>query len=202
MPRIAGQIDRAKNEAILDAASCLLTERGLGASVDQISRRAGVSKQTIYNHYGSKEELMRALVARRGESLAAPFDLPDAEANPETTLAAYARSVLEVLNCEAAVAILRLLVGRAADSPEEYGDEVMATVGSARERVAAYLERETQAGLLAVDHYEQAAAFFLGMVVGNYRLMALIGLPLNLDAEAIESRAAAAARRFVRAYAV
>jgi AcrR family transcriptional regulator len=201
MPRIAGQIDRAKNEAILDAVSCLLTEHGLGASVDQISRRAGVSKQTIYNHYGSKEELMRALVARRGERLAAPFDLADAETNPETALAAYARAVLEALNCEAAVAILRLMVSRAADAPDQFGDEVMAAVGAARERVAAFLERETQAGLLAVDHYEEAAAFFLGMVVGNYRLMALIGLPLNLDAAGIEHRAAEAARRFVRAYA-
>src|SRR5205807_205660 len=54
MPRIAGQIDLIKSEAILEAAADAIHERGLGVSVDEIARRAGVSKQTIYNHYGSK----------------------------------------------------------------------------------------------------------------------------------------------------
>ena len=67
MPRAAGQIDRAKNEAILDAASDVIFERGLGAPLDEVARRAGVSKQTIYNHYGSKGDLVRALIERRIE---------------------------------------------------------------------------------------------------------------------------------------
>jgi TetR/AcrR family transcriptional repressor of mexJK operon len=65
MPRLVGQIDLAKTEAILDAASEVLGERGLAAPMEAIARRAGVSKQTVYNHYGSKAELIRALVDRR-----------------------------------------------------------------------------------------------------------------------------------------
>ena len=70
MPRVPGQIDQAKTEAILDAAVEVIGERGLAAPMEAIARRAGVSKQTVYNHYGSKAELMRALMQRRSASLA------------------------------------------------------------------------------------------------------------------------------------
>jgi AcrR family transcriptional regulator len=89
MPRIAGQIDRTKYEAILEAASDVIFERGLSAPLDEIARRAGVSKQTIYNHYGSKVDLMRALIERRARSITDPLDVPGAEAFPERALAAY-----------------------------------------------------------------------------------------------------------------
>ena len=69
MPRIAGQIDRAKYEAILEAASDVIFERGLSAPLDEIARRACVSKQTIYNHFGSKVDLMRALIERRAQTI-------------------------------------------------------------------------------------------------------------------------------------
>src|SRR6185503_1171575 len=78
MPRLAGQIDVAKNEAILDAALEVLAERGAAASMEEIARRAGVSKQTIYNHYGSKADLVRAMCARRVSEMTAPLEAPGA----------------------------------------------------------------------------------------------------------------------------
>ena len=42
MPRIVGQIDISKNEAILDAALAVLAERGVSVSMEEIARRAGV----------------------------------------------------------------------------------------------------------------------------------------------------------------
>src|ERR1700677_3535783 len=110
MPRAAGQIDRVKNEAILDAASDVIFERGLSAPLDEIARRAGVSKQTIYNHYGSKGELKRALIERRSQSITAPLDMPDAGAHPQESLAAYADLLLKTIRIERGVALLRLLI--------------------------------------------------------------------------------------------
>ena len=51
MPRIAGQVDEAKTEAILEAASALLAEKGMATSMDAIARRAGVSKQTLCDRF-------------------------------------------------------------------------------------------------------------------------------------------------------
>ncbi|OYX95544.1 MAG: TetR family transcriptional regulator, partial [Caulobacter sp. 35-67-4] len=97
MPRIPGQIDIAKTEAILDAAVEVIGARGLGAPMEAIARRAGVSKQTVYNHYGSKAELVRALMARRVDRITAPLRDPGAVDNPRLALQAYARSMLEAV---------------------------------------------------------------------------------------------------------
>ena len=44
---------------ILEAALDTFCEKGYSACVDDIARRAGVVKQTLYHHYGSKESLFR-----------------------------------------------------------------------------------------------------------------------------------------------
>jgi TetR/AcrR family transcriptional regulator, mexJK operon transcriptional repressor len=53
----------AKRRAIIDAARRVFLTHGFaGSSVDAIAADAGVSKQTIYNHFGDKEALFRAVV--------------------------------------------------------------------------------------------------------------------------------------------
>ncbi|MEO1488476.1 MAG: helix-turn-helix domain-containing protein, partial [Pseudomonadota bacterium] len=47
--------DQAKRDAIVEAASDLFFEHGFAAtSIEQIASLAGVSKVTIYNHFGDK----------------------------------------------------------------------------------------------------------------------------------------------------
>jgi len=201
MPRIAGQIDRAKNEAILDAASIVLAEYGAAASVDRISQKAGVSKQTIYNHYGSKAELMRALIERRVDQVSAPFDLPSAEAHPEKTLSAYARAMLESLNSDRAGAVLRLVILSAPAMPELSDAVIKLIMEGSRQKLALFLQHQTQAGVLAIDDADQAAGFFIGMVMTNFQLLTLLGAPPRLAEGEIEQLANEATRRFLRAYA-
>lgn len=46
--------------AILEATAKLLGERGAGVALEEIAERAGVSRQTLYLHFGSKTGLMIA----------------------------------------------------------------------------------------------------------------------------------------------
>lgn len=60
--------DLEKREAILDAAQCLFAERGIdGAPIEAIAARSGVSKVTVYGHFGDKASIFQALVARENE---------------------------------------------------------------------------------------------------------------------------------------
>ncbi len=95
MPRLAGQVDRAKAEALLTAAGEVMAERGFGAPVEAIARRAGVSKQTLYNHFGGKAGLLRALIGRRVDEVTARLVDGHSDADPEATLTAYAVEVME-----------------------------------------------------------------------------------------------------------
>lgn len=199
MPRAAGQIDPAKTEAILDAAAEVLAERGLSAPMEAIARRAGVSKQTVYNRYGCKAELVRALVERRVDSMTAPLRVRGAIDHPEEALAAYARTLLEVIT--RTHSLLRVTIQSAGEMPDLA--RVVFETGPMRSRreVANFLEAETRAGRLAVDDPMEAAEFFAGMVIGHRQTRSLLGLATPLSAAEIDKIAAAAAARFLRAYA-
>ncbi|MFN2463470.1 MAG: TetR/AcrR family transcriptional regulator [Candidatus Dormibacteria bacterium] len=55
---------------ILDAAERLILERGLdGVGMEGVAEAAGVSRQAVYDKFGSKGGLLRAMVERTEESL-------------------------------------------------------------------------------------------------------------------------------------
>jgi len=63
-------VDQAKREAILDAASAQFLEEGYAAcSIEGIAAQAGVSKVTIYNQFGGKQELFRAAIERECDTI-------------------------------------------------------------------------------------------------------------------------------------
>jgi AcrR family transcriptional regulator len=63
--RRQGEIDRTRS-AILSAARELIAEHGTSAGMGKVAQRAGVSRITIYNQFGSKERLLDALAAGMG----------------------------------------------------------------------------------------------------------------------------------------
>jgi AcrR family transcriptional regulator len=201
MPRVAGQIDVAKTEAILDAALEVLAERGPTAPLEEIARRAGVSKQTIYNHYGSKSELVLALCERRVHEMTAALATPAALADPRQALAAFGRTLLGKMLDGRGYGFLRAAMQGAHESPEFGRTVYEAGPKASRLRLAAYLERETQAGHLACPDPLQAAEFFCGMLLGAHQVAALLGVDRGLDEGRVAEIADEAAARFLRAYA-
>jgi AcrR family transcriptional regulator len=57
------EIDRTR-AAILSAARQVVTELGAEASMGKVAERAGVSRITLYNQFGSRARLLEALGAR------------------------------------------------------------------------------------------------------------------------------------------
>ncbi|HLS92016.1 MAG TPA: helix-turn-helix domain-containing protein [Microbacterium sp.] len=61
--------------AVLDAASTLFYERGIGSvGVDAIAAHAGVTKKTIYDRFGSKAALVEAYLRARDDRFRAWVD--------------------------------------------------------------------------------------------------------------------------------
>lgn len=200
MPRALGQIDTRKSEAILDAASEVLSERGLGASVEEIARRACVSKQTVYNHFGGLPEIVRALAERRSGVVTAPLAEPGAAEDPEAALYGYARSLLEAVTSPRHLEVMRLTILTAREHPELA--EIIFTAGArtSRRRLAEFLGEEHEAGRLHVIDPSEAAELFRGMALGSFQLQALLHLGAPDEPE-IEHRARACAAAFMRLYA-
>jgi AcrR family transcriptional regulator len=63
MGRRQAEVDRTRAR-ILAAAGELVAELGTSSSLNKVAQRAGVSRITVYNQFGSKARLLDALTAR------------------------------------------------------------------------------------------------------------------------------------------
>jgi AcrR family transcriptional regulator len=62
-----------KRRAIVEAATAAFLDHGYGGtSMDAVAAAAGVSKQTIYQHFGDKQRLFRELIAATVQSASDP----------------------------------------------------------------------------------------------------------------------------------
>ena len=201
MPRARGQIDARKSEAILVAAAEVLAERGLSAPLEEVARRAKVSKQTVYNHYGSKTQLVRTLVSRRCLELTAPLEADDALDDPHATLSRYAMAMIHSVLTEPYGEIIRLSVSGSLDLPELA--EIVYDTGiiGARKRLAGYISDLVAQGRLVVSDPLQAAEMFAGLAVGGLQMRVLPGQDVARDMASENGRADTVARLFLRAYA-
>jgi AcrR family transcriptional regulator len=77
-----------RSKQLLETAEAVFSERGVHAtSMEEIADRAGVTKPVLYDHYGSKDRLVAAVVERAGSVLAAAvLDAVTAAVSPEVAL--------------------------------------------------------------------------------------------------------------------
>jgi AcrR family transcriptional regulator len=83
-----------RTRQLVGVADAVFAERGVAsASMEEIAERAGVTKPVLYDHFGSKDGLLAAVVLRAGEELAAvTLAAVDSATGPETALARGLRS--------------------------------------------------------------------------------------------------------------
>jgi AcrR family transcriptional regulator len=132
---------------ILHAALEIFDQRGLaGARLDDIARRAGVSKGTIYLYFPNKEELfrevVRAVIVDRLREAAAKAS----EGDPVNELNRYLRAYWDFVRSPDFQTIFKLVNGELHNFPdlaEFYGREV---VRPANELLAAMIRRGIERG--------------------------------------------------------
>jgi len=197
MARVRGQVDESKTEAILEAASALFSEQGGGVSMEAIAKRAGVSRQTLYNRFPSKLEIGRALASRRMDAISAPLR---GGGDPETVLTTLAALLLDKICGGDGKASMRGVVLMSPHAPDVVRAIYDAGPGESLRRLSAWLADQDRKGTLSVPDPDAAAEMFAGMVLGHGHLRSVLDLPhppFDRDARAAET-----ARRFLRAFSV
>src|SRR3954467_4896163 len=82
--------DAARNRArILDAARTAFAEAGLDVGVEEIARRAGVGKGTLYRRFPTKEALVRAIFDDILDEVERITDEVEQESSPQAAFAHY-----------------------------------------------------------------------------------------------------------------
>jgi len=195
--------DLSKRQAILDAARGMFTTQGFdGASMDQIAAAAGVSKLTVYSHFGDKETLFAAVVKSYCDS-----QLPDALFDPapgtplRERLLEIARAFFAMICASEAVAGHRILC-----SPQIAGSSLPRLFWESGPRrvqagFAALLERRIAARELAIDDVPRAASQFFTLLKGEPHAQLVFGCCDAADPAAVDAHLAASVDLFLRAYA-
>lgn len=205
MGRAAGRSDYStqKRQAILEAGTRIFLRMGYeAAGMDLIAGEAGVAKQTLYNHFRSKEALFTAIVEElRDELLSALRPRTGQDAEPERVLESFGRQFLALMLRPASLALHRVLVAEAARFPDLAREIYAAGPERAAQRLAAYLRAETARGRLRVAEPALAAEQFFGMLTGHIQLRALFGVRDAPPQTEIERAVAHAVSSFLKAHA-
>lgn len=198
---VTGGGREAKREAILEAARKVFLQVGFGASsMDSIANEARVSKQTVYNHFGSKEELFAAMIRSWVEQKLVVFSEAARSGKPEDTLRTIAHQYLDRGIAEQRVSMYRILMGESQRFPE-LGD-IFYKSGPAvvRKFLADYLAEQDARGVMHVENPKLAAEQYYGMLNGC-QLKAQLGLELLPDQASIDAYIDHAVKLFMRGLA-
>ncbi|HEX2595885.1 MAG TPA: TetR/AcrR family transcriptional regulator [Luteimonas sp.] len=194
--------DLEKGAAILEAAKRLFIAQGFdGTSMDQIAAEAGVSKLTVYSHFGDKETLFAAAAKAYCEQ-----QLPTSmfEAHPEVPLRErllqIARAFFAMVSSPEAVAAHRILcTPQMAESPIP---QMFWEAGPRRvqDAFATLLRMRMAAGELQVDDVARASSQFFTLLKGEPHAQMVFGCGGHGGADT-EAHLVATVDLFLRAYA-
>jgi AcrR family transcriptional regulator len=171
----------AKREVILRAAGEIFDREGYErTSIDAIAAQSGVSKPTIYNHFGSKEQLFREHVAFAAETInkrtSTAVDAIDPECVQwQQVLLDAALQLAECQRSECSISLNRQLHAAVSRDPQVYQFVLDHAANPVLESLADKLRRLDQAGRLTITDPRLAAQQFLALISAELPALSRLG---------------------------
>lgn len=191
-----------KRELIIAAAASLFTEQGyVSTSMDKVAEQAGVSKQTVYSHFGSKEGLFVASIEAKCIVNSIAPELFQQTASTETILLELARHFNELLLSEEAVQLTRLCFASAETHPEVSRLFYDTAPANLQFMLSEFLTERTAQGDLDIADPSAAANQFIAMINGDEPFRARLGLEAKLTPEELDDYIQSSVRMFMKGYA-
>lgn len=189
-----------RRAGILTAARrVFLRESYSGASMESIAQEAGVSKQTVYNHFGSKEELFGELVRSRCERLSDALGAESdyAGEDPERVLSLVGDTVLAVMLSEESMDLYRLLQTEGRNHPQLARSFYRLGPDRTANWLTDFFAEQARRDRLRIADARVAAEQFVTMLIGHLRVRHLLGLAGPPDATERRRYVASAVRIFL-----
>ncbi len=157
-----------KRAAIIDAAASAFRDEGYEAtSMDRIAALAGVSKRTVYNHFGSKEALFGVVFDHHLAQMGARTRIPwDPARSVRAQLQEFARAKLSTVDDPLWMGLMRMALGVFIHRPE-LAQETATRASASDDSLALWLQMAHEAGRLQVDDPARAASQFWALIKGE-----------------------------------
>lgn len=171
--------DTNMHQHVLQAARDAFSEKGYRVSMDEIADRAGVSKQTLYNHFPGKQQLFLEVVRESAAVLAST--LTNSELNLREALVRWGESYRQQAFAPQGLAMHRLLVAEAPRIPELAREVFIAGPAVAHAHLVQVLSAAEARGELSMPDAAFAADMLISMLAGFERVRRLFGVvPSNV----------------------
>jgi AcrR family transcriptional regulator len=113
---------KAKEQEVLDVATEYFLKHGYrGASINEMARSSGISKESIYRYFSSKQQLFEAVIGRELVEYRRSLHRLDATLRSmdlRAALITVAETILGVITTDRTLALRRLIFDEATRSPE------------------------------------------------------------------------------------
>lgn len=193
--------DLAKGAAILEAAKRMFTEHGYErVSMDQIAAEAGVSKLTVYSHYGDKEALFIESVRGVCEDLMPDLFVADPDGPLLVQLTGIAKAFFKLITSDQALSMHRMMMTSGND---ERVRRMFWQAGPQRVQAAFadFLQARADKGELDVPDIRRAASQFFCLLKGELHMRMASGLDGRPGQAEIDAHIASTVDFFLRGYA-
>ncbi len=156
--------------AILQAAKLLFLEAGFdGVNLERVGEAAGVTRQTVYNLFGSKEAVFRAMVGLHWDEIARDCAAVlstslDPVLGPAAILRGFGEAIVRFIDGTEQVAFTRLVIMESRQRPWIAEEFYRLGKQPLLEGFTACLRRLDAAGVIACRHPEIAAHQFFGLI--------------------------------------
>jgi AcrR family transcriptional regulator len=194
-------LDVARRKQLIEVAEDVFLEKGYHATtMDDIARRVGMSKKTIYVFFASKPELFDALLSEHLEPFSAP--LPDDERPMAEVLGNFLTAVAQVALAPRKVEFTRLMIAEANRSPDVMQAVQRQPIARGEGTLLTWLQQQVRRGRLALHDSREACQMLLGMAVGELLLSQLLKAYPPPTAGRIGRRIRRSVDMFLKAHAV
>ncbi|WP_218004804.1 TetR/AcrR family transcriptional regulator [Actinomadura macra] len=181
----SGKRAERNRQAIIAAAREMFVREGFDAGMDLIAATAGVSKVTVYNHFGSKEELFTEVIGQAmGEAHTTMAQVRTRLADTDDVRQALldtARALVTAATDPSRLALRNLVTGELRRFPElghAYQERGPARSAAALGEVFGDL---CDRGQLAITDVEVAVIQFFSLAVYPHLIVGSIGASLRQD---------------------
>ena len=196
--------DGERARRILEAAQHLFEKSGYsGTTLDDIVAEAGCSKSAIYQIFGSKEQLLTAVVKQAVDAMRDElFDSMLAGRPVRSTLENFVILLFTRVLSNSHVAMMQAVISAARQTPtlgERYWREGPMTNMA---NLARYLSAQASEKRLKIDDSQEAAAFLIGLTLWPSMLGRLVGTQTTMSEAEARHEAKRIVDIFVKVYSV
>ena len=201
----AGRVkDPQKHEAIVEAARSLFFARGVeDIGIEEIAEQAGVSKVTVYGHFGSKEAILSAVVAMEARRMTEGLELAPGDARSlAERLVEFGIVLLTFLTRPDILAFERLVIAQSSRHPEMARAMLEAGPRFGHRMLAETLSKATPKDGVRFPDCNVAAGYLMSLWQGMLLPECRLGARPRPKRDEVEAHIRSVSAFFLKAYAI